>query len=108
MWFPLDFVKCELCFFYHQILIGDSLAADYLICHLVSRIYLRRDVLTLGKFSVNLFNVPLNDRLDVVDPRSEAGAAFWQTYLRTWTRWNHLRTVACTLSTALFIAALQA
>ena len=48
-------------FFNHQILIGDSLAADYLICHLVSRIYLRRDVLTLGKFSVNLFNVPLNE-----------------------------------------------
>ncbi len=44
-----------------QILIGDSLAAEYLICHLISRVYLRRDVLTLGKFSINLFNVPLHE-----------------------------------------------
>ena len=39
-------------------LLGDSLAADYLICNLISRIYHRRDVLCLGKFSLNLFNVP--------------------------------------------------
>ncbi len=30
-----------------------------LICHLVSKIYLRKDVLALGKFSLNLFSVPL-------------------------------------------------
>lgn len=50
--------------FYNEMLInvsGDALAADYLICHLVSKIYLRRDVLTLGKFSLNLFNVPLHE-----------------------------------------------
>lgn len=41
-----------------KLLLGDSLAADYLICHLVSRVYHRRDVLCLGKFSLNLFNVP--------------------------------------------------
>ena len=40
-------------------LMGDSLAADYLICHLVARIYSRQDVLTLGKFSLNLIGVPL-------------------------------------------------
>ena len=40
-------------------LFGDELAADYMICHLISRIYLRKDVLNLGKMSVNLFNVPL-------------------------------------------------
>ena len=39
-------------------LLGDSLAADYIICNLISRIYHRRDVLCLGKFSLNLFNVP--------------------------------------------------
>ena len=43
-----------------KLLLGDALAADYLICHLVSRVYHRpRDgVLCLGKFSLNLFNVP--------------------------------------------------
>jgi len=41
-----------------KVLLGDSLAADYLICHLISRIYHRRDVLCLGKFSLNLFNLP--------------------------------------------------
>ena len=41
-----------------KLLLGDSLAADYLICHLVSRVYHRRDVLCLGKFSLNLFNLP--------------------------------------------------
>ena len=40
-------------------LMGDGLAADYLICHLVSKIYARREVLTLGKFTLNLFGVPL-------------------------------------------------
>ena len=39
-------------------LLGDSLAADLLLCHLISRVHLRRDSLVLGKFSLNLFNVP--------------------------------------------------
>ena len=39
-------------------LLGDSVAADFLICHLVSKIYLKKDALTLGKFSLNLHNVP--------------------------------------------------
>ena len=44
-----------------KMLLGDTLAADYMICHLISRIYLRRDVLCLGKFSLNLFNVPMSN-----------------------------------------------
>ena len=44
-----------------KVLLGDELAADYLICHLVSRIYLRKDVLNLGKLSVNLHNVPIQE-----------------------------------------------
>ena len=40
-----------------KVLLGDTLAADYLICNLISRIYHRRDVLCLGKFSLNLFNI---------------------------------------------------
>ena len=41
-----------------NVLLGDVLAAEYLLCHLISRIYHRKDVLCLGKFSLNLFNVP--------------------------------------------------
>lgn len=41
------------------------------------------------------FNVPLNDRLDGVDPAalSAADAAReWQAYLSAWSAWNHVRT----------------
>jgi len=40
-----------------QCLLGDSLAAEYTLLHLLSRLYLRRDVLVLGKFALNLHNV---------------------------------------------------
>lgn len=36
---------------------GDSLAADYLLCNLLSRVYTRKDALALGKLSLNLSNV---------------------------------------------------
>ena len=53
-------------------------------------------------------NVPLNNALDAVDPAGvEAGDA-WRHYLKVWTRWNHVRTVACTLACGLFIAAIVA
>merc|ERR1719471_1246987 len=38
-------------------LLGDRLAADYLLLHLLSRVYSRKDVLVLGKMSVNLHNM---------------------------------------------------
>ncbi|XP_077352548.1 mini-chromosome maintenance complex-binding protein isoform X1 [Festucalex cinctus] len=41
-----------------HILLGDSLAAEYLILHLVSSVYARRDVLPLGKFTLNLSGCP--------------------------------------------------
>ena len=53
-------VRAELHNYLTRLLLGDSLTADYLICHLVSRIYLRRDVLCLGKISLNLFQVCSN------------------------------------------------
>ncbi|KAF4525274.1 hypothetical protein B566_EDAN009357 [Ephemera danica] len=43
----------------NPILLGDQLATDYLICHLVSRVFLRKDVTTLGQFSINFYNIPL-------------------------------------------------
>ena len=38
-------------------LLGDRLAADYLLLHLVSRVYMRKDVLVLGKLGLNLHNM---------------------------------------------------
>jgi uncharacterized membrane protein len=39
-------------------------------------------------------NVPMNQRLDRMEHRSSGARAYWATYTRDWTRWNHLRWVA--------------
>lgn len=66
-------------------------------------------VYVLGMFVVTMiFNVPLNNALDTVDPASVEAAATWAGYLRDWTIWNHVRTVACTVASVLFIAAIAA
>jgi len=54
-----------------------------------------------------LFNVPLNDALAAVEPDSTEGAGLWAGYLATWTRWNHLRTVASLAAAASFIMAIR-
>ena len=51
------------------------------------------------------FNVPLNESLDAVDPRGPDAARVWFDYVRVWTRWNHVRTVACVISAVLFAVA---
>ena len=38
-------------------MLGDKLAAKYLLLHLISKVYLRKDVLVLGKLSLNLQNM---------------------------------------------------
>jgi len=53
-----------------------------------------------------MFNVPLNDALAAVAPASSEGTALWTRYLVQWTWWNHVRTIACTVSTGLFILAI--
>jgi uncharacterized membrane protein len=39
-------------------------------------------------------NVPMNQRLDRMQHRSAEARAYWASYTRDWTRWNHLRWVA--------------
>ena len=59
--FSLEFdrkVRNELHAILTQALFGDSLAADYLICNLISRIYLRKDILSLGSFPLSIYNLP--------------------------------------------------
>ncbi|XP_058054328.1 mini-chromosome maintenance complex-binding protein [Anopheles bellator] len=41
-----------------QCLFGDRIAADYLLCHLVSSVYIRDEVESRGQFSLNLSNIP--------------------------------------------------
>ncbi|KRD75782.1 anthrone oxygenase family protein [Lysobacter sp. Root983] len=61
----------------------------------------------LGMFVCTVaFNVPLNNALAAVDQGGEATLPVWQRYLRDWTRGNHVRTLACTLASALFVLAL--
>ena len=62
-----------------------------------------------GMFIVTAaFNVPLNDALAAVDPSSAEGTALWTTYLRDWTLWNHVRTLASLTASLLFVAAIAA
>ena len=52
-----------------------------------------------------IWNVPLNNRIDRADPAAD-NAALWADYLRRWTLWNHVRTLACLAAAALFVLAL--
>lgn len=55
-----------------------------------------------------VFNVPLNNALAAVDPASGEGAAIWVDYLRNWTNWNHVRTLAALAASGAFTSALLA
>jgi uncharacterized membrane protein len=53
----------------------------------------------IGTIGVTMFrNVPLNNRLALLDPQAESSATIWQDYLHRWTRWNHIRTAAALLA----------
>uniref|UniRef100_A0A182M851 Mini-chromosome maintenance complex-binding protein n=1 Tax=Anopheles culicifacies TaxID=139723 RepID=A0A182M851_9DIPT len=41
-----------------QCLLGDEIAADYLLCHLVSSVYIRDEVECRGQFCLNISNIP--------------------------------------------------
>lgn len=42
-----------------------------------------------------VFNVPRNDELARQDPESAEAKEVWGRYLREWTAWNTVRTIAC-------------
>jgi uncharacterized membrane protein len=63
----------------------------------------------VGMFVVTMiFNVPRNNALAKSDPTSPAGAELWSRYLKEWTFWNHVRTLASTAALLLFVMALIA
>jgi uncharacterized membrane protein len=59
-------------------------------------------IYTIGMFGVTMaFNVPLNNAL-------AQDTALWPHYLRRWAAWNHVRTLASTSASAVFILAIAA
>ncbi|QFT78807.1 DUF1772 domain-containing protein [Erythrobacter sp. THAF29] len=64
-------------------------------------------VYVVGMFVVTVIgNVPLNNRLDAVDPASAEGKAMWENYLARWLPFNHIRTLACTAAMVLLVIGL--
>jgi uncharacterized membrane protein len=64
----------------------------------------------LGAMITMVFNVPLNNHLDTVNPDglSVADAAReWQAYFSTWTGWNHARTVTSFVGAVLMLVGLR-
>lgn len=57
----------------------------------------------LGSIGVTMVcNVPLNNKLAAISSTAKDLPARWQAYRGPWTRWNHVRTVACLLAAAAF------
>lgn len=60
----------------------------------------------VGSIAVTMvFNVPLNNKLAAL-PSAGDMETQWPAYRGPWTRWNHVRTVACLLAAAAFAHAL--
>ncbi|XP_014608335.1 PREDICTED: mini-chromosome maintenance complex-binding protein [Polistes canadensis] len=49
-------IRGDLHLILSQLLFGDQLAADYLICHLLSSIYMRKNYFCLGTYPLNITN----------------------------------------------------
>ena len=61
----------------------------------------------IGMFVVTVSgNVPLNTRLEATPADDPDGPAIWALYLKKWTIWNHVRTVACTGSLVCLVLAI--
>ncbi|MDH6625476.1 putative membrane protein [Streptomyces sp. LBL] len=51
-------------------------------------------------------NVPRNNALGRLEPGAQEASAYWPTYVREWTMWNHVRTVASAAATVSYALAL--
>jgi len=61
-------------------------------------------IYVLGMLVVTMAaNVPLNEALDRADPNGAGAMAAWGHFYQPWMAWNHVRTVACTLSMGLLV-----
>ena len=50
-------------------------------------------------------NVPMNEKLDKMDPASAEASAYWSIYGRVWTRWNTVRTFGSVATAACYLLA---
>lgn len=50
-------------------------------------------------------NVPMNNKLDSLDPASPDGHRYWLEYGRKWTRLNHARSIGSVLTAGLYTIA---
>ncbi|WP_320772766.1 DUF1772 domain-containing protein [Streptomyces sp. CRN 30] len=61
----------------------------------------------IGSFVLTMVaNVPRNDALARLEPGTAEAAAYWPRYVREWTAWNHVRTVASAGAAVSYISAL--
>lgn len=59
-----------------------------------------------GVFAVTaIFNVPMNKRLDAMDPAGAEAAQYWPAYTGAWTGWNHVRSAASLAAAACYLVA---
>ncbi|XP_055908150.1 mini-chromosome maintenance complex-binding protein [Eupeodes corollae] len=56
--FSFESVYKDLKILLTQCFLGDDLAAEYLLLHLISTVYIRSDLHSLGKFALNICNIP--------------------------------------------------
>ncbi|WP_328746481.1 DUF1772 domain-containing protein [Streptomyces sp. NBC_00285] len=60
-----------------------------------------------GSFGLTMVaNVPRNDALLKLDPGTPEAAAYWPTFVREWTMWNHVRAAASGAAALAYILAL--
>ncbi|HEY5792377.1 MAG TPA: anthrone oxygenase family protein [Chthoniobacterales bacterium] len=61
-----------------------------------------------GTFLVTMVcNVPMNNALAALSPTAPGSAERWADYLKNWTLWNHVRTLAALAATGFLIAGLR-
>ncbi|MFI7497105.1 DUF1772 domain-containing protein [Streptomyces sp. NPDC049687] len=60
-----------------------------------------------GAFGVTVVaNVPRNEALMKLEPGTPEAVTYWPTYVREWTRWNHVRAVASAAAAVMYALAL--
>ncbi len=63
-------------------------------------------VYVLSVFGVTVAgNVPMNERLDKMACTSTEASAYWQTYGKVWTNWNHVRMIGSVITAICFLMA---
>ena len=61
-----------------------------------------------GTFAMTgTYHVPRNNTLAATSTDSQQAEAVWARYLREWTRWNHVRTLAALAAAVLLVIATQ-